>query len=122
MSATSQIATQFAPVSDLPRTSMPRTAPNATIDEDAVWKQVVARDPEARFFYAVATTGVFCRPSCSSRLPLRKNARFFATPAAARAAGFRPCLKCNPTTAWGTTAWGGPLDKGRAATDRVRTH
>jgi AraC family transcriptional regulator of adaptative response/methylated-DNA-[protein]-cysteine methyltransferase len=46
--------------------------------------------------YAVATTGVFCRPGCPSRRPRRENVAFFDSPAAARAAGFRPCLRCRP--------------------------
>jgi AraC family transcriptional regulator of adaptative response/methylated-DNA-[protein]-cysteine methyltransferase len=62
------------------------------------WEAVVARDTQAdgTFFYAVATTGVFCRPSCASRLPRRENVAFFETADAARAAGFRPCKRCRP--------------------------
>ena len=83
----------------MPRIIMPQHATTAPFDSDGWWKQVVARDPEAQFFYAVTTTGVFCRPGCSSRLPLRRNARFFTTADAARAAGFRPCQRCRPSTA-----------------------
>ncbi len=57
------------------------------------------------------TTGVFCRPSCGSRRPLKANVRFFKSAAEARAAGFRACKKCKP----GNTAWSSPLE-------RVRTH
>ncbi|HEV3106548.1 MAG TPA: Ada metal-binding domain-containing protein, partial [Trinickia sp.] len=62
------------------------------------WDAVVARDVRAdgAFFYAVATTGVFCRPSCASRLPHRSNVAFFATVDEARAAGFRDCKRCRP--------------------------
>jgi AraC family transcriptional regulator, regulatory protein of adaptative response / methylated-DNA-[protein]-cysteine methyltransferase len=63
----------------------------------------------------VATTGVFCRPACASRRPLRANVRFFRTAAEALAAGFRACKRCGP-------ADGSILDKGSAATDRVRAH
>ena len=63
---------------------------------ESAWKQVQARAPEAAFFYAVSTTGVFCRPSCTSRRPLRSNARFFRNAGEARAAGFRPCKRCKP--------------------------
>jgi AraC family transcriptional regulator of adaptative response/methylated-DNA-[protein]-cysteine methyltransferase len=73
----------------------------AVIDPETAWRQVLARDPDATFFYAVTTTGVFCRPSCSSRRPLRANARFFTTAAEAQAAGFRACQRCKPATAWG---------------------
>ena len=65
----------------------------------SAWRQLAARDPQARFFYGVATTGVFCRPACSSRRPLRANVRFFRTAAEAEAAGFRACKRCRPTTA-----------------------
>ena len=61
----------------------------------------LARDPQARFFYAVTTTGVFCRPSCASRRPLRANVRFFRSAAEAQAAGFRPCKRCRPSHCMG---------------------
>jgi AraC family transcriptional regulator, regulatory protein of adaptative response / methylated-DNA-[protein]-cysteine methyltransferase len=73
------------------------SAPFTTVDPDAAWQQVVDRDPAANFVYAVTTTGVFCRPACSSRRPLRANTRFFATADAAIAVGFRPCRVCRPT-------------------------
>jgi AraC family transcriptional regulator of adaptative response/methylated-DNA-[protein]-cysteine methyltransferase len=62
------------------------------------WDAVVARDTQAdgAFFYGVATTGVFCRPSCASRLPLRENVAFFGAADEALAAGFRPCKRCRP--------------------------
>jgi AraC family transcriptional regulator of adaptative response/methylated-DNA-[protein]-cysteine methyltransferase len=71
-------------------------APPSTIDPEHAWNQVVTRAPGADFVYAVATTGVFCRPDCASRRPLRQNVRFFNSVAAARAAGFRPCQRCKP--------------------------
>lgn len=66
--------------------------------DEARWAALTARDAAAdgAFLYAVSTTGVFCRPSCASRLPLRTNVRFFDAPEAARAAGFRPCKRCRP--------------------------
>jgi len=70
--------------------------PGSAINPETAWKQLQARDASASFFYAVATTGVFCRPACSSRRPLRKNVRFFCTVEEARAAGFRPCQRCQP--------------------------
>jgi AraC family transcriptional regulator of adaptative response/methylated-DNA-[protein]-cysteine methyltransferase len=60
------------------------------------WEQVLARDPSAGFLYAVTTTGVYCRPSCSSRRPRREHVLFFATGEQAAAAGFRACLRCRP--------------------------
>lgn len=65
---------------------------------DVRWRAVATRDAcaDGRFFYGVATTGVYCRPSCGARLPLRENVRFFDTAAEAVAAGFRPCRRCRP--------------------------
>jgi AraC family transcriptional regulator of adaptative response/methylated-DNA-[protein]-cysteine methyltransferase len=62
------------------------------------WQQVLGRDASAdgQFVYAVKSTGVYCRPSCPSRRPERKNVRFFPTNALAEAAGFRACLRCEP--------------------------
>jgi AraC family transcriptional regulator, regulatory protein of adaptative response / DNA-3-methyladenine glycosylase II len=59
------------------------------------------RDPrfDGRFFIAVRTTGVFCRPVCSARTPKRANVTFFPSSAAAFAAGYRPCLRCRPERA-----------------------
>lgn len=51
---------------------------------------------DGRFYYGVRSTGIFCRPSCPSRLPRRENVVFFATAAAALQAGFRPCKRCRP--------------------------
>ena len=65
------------------------------------WQQVLARDQHAdgQFFYAVRSTGVYCRPSCPSRRPTRKNVSFFPTAAAAEQAGFRACKRCEPDRA-----------------------
>jgi AraC family transcriptional regulator of adaptative response/methylated-DNA-[protein]-cysteine methyltransferase len=70
----------------------------AALDPETAWQQVQRRDPNATFFYAVTTTGVFCRPGCSSRLPKKGNVSFFRTADEARAAGFRPCQRCRPET------------------------
>ncbi len=58
----------------------------------------MARDPsfDGTFYYSVATTGVYCRPSCAARRPNRQNVQFHATAADAEAAGFRPCKRCKP--------------------------
>ncbi len=66
------------------------------IDQEGAWSKLLRRDPSAPFFYAVTTTGVFCRPSCKSRRPLRENVRFFNSTNDARSAGFRPCKRCKP--------------------------
>ncbi len=62
------------------------------------WAAVVARDKAAdgSFVTAVRTTGIYCRPSCTARRPLRENVSFYATNAEAEAAGYRPCKRCKP--------------------------
>ena len=69
--------------------------------EDPRWKAVLARDAQAEgdFVYSVATTGVYCRPACAARTPNPGNVAFHADPAAAEAAGFRPCKRCRPNEA-----------------------
>ncbi|EPH6762512.1 bifunctional DNA-binding transcriptional regulator/O6-methylguanine-DNA methyltransferase Ada [Cronobacter dublinensis] len=66
--------------------------------EHARWQAVENRDARAdnAFVFAVVTTGIFCRPSCRARRPLRANVRFYPDAAAACAAGFRPCKRCQP--------------------------
>ena len=65
------------------------------------WQALVDRDPAADgiFYYSVKTTGIYCRPTCPSRLARRENVRFHATCQAAERAGFRPCKRCRPTEA-----------------------
>lgn len=66
--------------------------------DDTRWRAVQVRDAtqDGAFFYAVATTGVYCFPSCASRPARRDNVSFHASRAAAEKAGFRPCLRCRP--------------------------
>ncbi len=68
------------------------------IDEDAAFAAFDARDRamDGRFVGAVRTTGIYCKPSCPARRPLRDNVEFFADGAAAAAAGYRACLRCRP--------------------------
>lgn len=67
-------------------------------DATRAWQAIVRRDHamDGRFVYGVATTGVYCRPSCPARRPRAGNVRFFATADAAERAGFRACLRCDP--------------------------
>ena len=69
--------------------------------DDARWEAVRRRDRAADgvFYYSVLTTGVYCRPSCASRLARRDNVAFHATCEEAEAAGFRPCQRCRPNEA-----------------------
>jgi AraC family transcriptional regulator, regulatory protein of adaptative response / methylated-DNA-[protein]-cysteine methyltransferase len=68
-------------------------------DDESRWRAVAGRNPAAdgAFVYSVRTTGVYCRPVCSSRLANRENVRFHATGREAEAAGFRPCKRCRPS-------------------------
>jgi AraC family transcriptional regulator, regulatory protein of adaptative response / methylated-DNA-[protein]-cysteine methyltransferase len=75
------------------------TPRDSTALDDRRWDALLARDPDPAcgpFLYAVTTQGVYCRPGCPSRPPLRRNTRFFADAAAAEAAGFRACKRCDP--------------------------
>jgi len=77
-------------------------------DHDPFYQAVLARDSrfDGKFFVAVKTTGVYCRPICPAR-PKRENVEFFKTAAAAEKAGYRPCLRCRPESAPGSPAWNG---------------
>ncbi len=81
----------------------------AHLDPDIYYPAVQSRDArfDGRFFTGVKTTGIYCRPICPARTPLKKNLEFFACAAAAEEAGFRACRRCRPETAPGTPAWAG---------------
>ncbi len=71
------------------------------LDPDACYRALCAHDArfDGRFFTAVTSTGVYCRPICRVRAPKRSNCRFFELAAQAEQAGFRPCLRCRPELA-----------------------
>jgi AraC family transcriptional regulator of adaptative response / DNA-3-methyladenine glycosylase II len=79
------------------------------LDHDACYRALRQRDPrfDGRFFTAVKTTGIYCRPVCPARTPRSENVIFYPTAAAAQEAGFRPCLRCRPETAPDLGAWRG---------------
>jgi AraC family transcriptional regulator, regulatory protein of adaptative response / DNA-3-methyladenine glycosylase II len=79
------------------------------LDHDAYYRAVETRDArfDGRFFTAVKTTGIYCRPVCPALTPKRKNMVFYPTAAAAQEAGFRPCLRCRPETSPDLGAWRG---------------
>ena len=79
------------------------------LDHDACYRAMSVRDPrfDGRFFIAVKTTGIYCRPICPARTPRSENVVFYPTAAAAQEAGFRPCLRCRPETAPDLGAWRG---------------
>ncbi len=73
------------------------------LDPEACYLAVRSRDRrfDGRFFTAVASTGIYCRPICPVRPPKRENMRFYSSAAAAEGAGYRPCLRCRPERAPG---------------------
>lgn len=81
------------------------------LEEDAWYAALTRRDSsmDGLFFVAVRTTGIYCRPVCPARVPLRKNTCFFHTAVQAQEAGYRPCLRCRPESAPNSPAWIGSL-------------
>lgn len=63
------------------------------------WQAIIENDPsyDGQFFYAVKTTGIFCRPSCKSKPPKKENVRIFKNAQQALTANYRPCKRCKPT-------------------------
>jgi AraC family transcriptional regulator of adaptative response/methylated-DNA-[protein]-cysteine methyltransferase len=106
---------------------MASTSPNSTIHppslpdaDDPRWKAVLDRDPahDGKFIFAVASTGVYCRPSCAARRPRRQNVTFFTRPEQAEKAGFRACLRCRPKTLSGHP----PSDSAKAVCRYIEQH
>ncbi|WP_223188523.1 MULTISPECIES: bifunctional transcriptional activator/DNA repair enzyme AdaA [unclassified Streptomyces] len=82
------------------------------MDEDSRYEAVRSRDArfDGEFFYAVETTGIYCRPSCPAVTPNRRNVRFFTTAAAAQGSGFRACRRCRPDAVPGSADWNARAD------------
>ena len=76
------------------------------LDPNACYRAVRARDRrfDGRFFVAVSSTEIYCRPICPVRPPKRENMQFYSSAAAAESAGYRPCLRCRPERAPGAGA------------------
>ncbi|MCW5950842.1 MAG: DNA-3-methyladenine glycosylase 2 family protein, partial [Propionibacteriaceae bacterium] len=76
-------------------------------DIDTCYRAVSSRDRrfDGVFYTAVATTGIYCRPSCPARTPARANVSFFPTAAAAQSAGYRACKRCIPDATPGSPRW-----------------
>ncbi len=85
----------FNPMAETSPSSIPIAAARA---DDARWDAVRRRDPafDGKLFFAVRTTGVYCRPSCGSRPARRENVSFYASVEAAERAGYRACKRCRP--------------------------
>src|SRR5262245_34538924 len=88
---------------------MDMAEPIVGLDERALDRARASRDPrfDGKFFIAVTSTRIYCRPVCPVPSPKRANIRYYATAAAAAEAGYRPCLRCRPEAAPGSPAWQG---------------
>jgi AraC family transcriptional regulator of adaptative response / DNA-3-methyladenine glycosylase II len=77
-----------------------------TLDSDICYRALRARDArfDGRFFVAVSSTRIYCRPVCTVKPPRRENCRFFPSAAAAESGGYRPCLRCRPELAPGNSS------------------
>ncbi|MFI7533297.1 AlkA N-terminal domain-containing protein [Streptosporangium sp. NPDC049376] len=79
----------------------------AELDFDSCYRAVTARDArfDGRFYTAVTSTRIYCRPICPARTPASRNVRFYRHAASAEAAGFRPCKRCRPELSPGDPGW-----------------
>lgn len=86
-------------------------------DKKALYAALLARDArfDGRFFVGVSSTGVYCRPICRVKAPKFENCAFFATAAEAEQAGYRPCLRCRPELAPGSSPMDASSSLARAA-------
>ena len=77
-----------------------------TLDPQTCYRALRSRDArfDGRFFVAVSSTRIYCRPVCTVKPPRRENCRFYPSPAAAESAGYRPCLRCRPELAPGNAS------------------
>jgi AraC family transcriptional regulator, regulatory protein of adaptative response / DNA-3-methyladenine glycosylase II len=77
------------------------------VDDELAYRAVQSRDTrfDGQFFTGVATTRIYCRPSCPARTPRRQNVHFFSTAAAAQSAGYRACKRCRPDESPGSPQW-----------------
>jgi len=77
-----------------------------TLDPHTCYRAMRARDArfDGRFFVAVSSTRIYCRPVCTVKPPRRENCRFYPSAAAAESAGYRPCLRCRPELAPGNAS------------------
>ncbi len=91
------------------------------LDAARCYKALRARDSrfDGRFYTAVVSTGIFCRPTCPARTPKFDNCTFYRSAGAAHAAGFRPCLRCRPEVAPGLAGWRGTANTVRRALDLI---
>jgi AraC family transcriptional regulator of adaptative response / DNA-3-methyladenine glycosylase II len=88
---------------------------------DVCYAALKARDRrfDGHFFVGVSSTGIYCRPVCTARTPLRSRCHFFPSPAAAEQDGFRPCLRCRPELAPGHSSVDASRRLAQAAASRI---
>lgn len=93
-----------------------------SLDADACYRACAGRDErwDGHVYLGVRTTGIYCRPSCPARMPQQENCEFFATSAAAVAAGFRACKRCRPDALPGTRRWDTHEDTASRAMRMIR--
>ncbi|MBA2725797.1 MAG: DNA-3-methyladenine glycosylase 2 family protein [Actinobacteria bacterium] len=91
------------------------------LDFDACYSAISSRDPrfDGRFFTAVSSTQIYCRPICPARTPFKRNVTFYSVAAAAEAAGFRPCRRCRPEASPDTPDWNVKSDLARRAVELI---
>src|SRR5262245_8479391 len=84
----------------------PRIIARMTLDPHTCYRALIARDArfDGRFFVAVSSTRIYCRPVCTVKPPRRENCRFYRSAAAAESGGYRPCLRCRPELAPGNAS------------------
>ncbi|RYG40368.1 methylphosphotriester-DNA--protein-cysteine methyltransferase family protein, partial [bacterium] len=93
-----------------------------TLVPEVCYRALAAHDRrfDGRFFVGVSTTGIYCRPVCTARLPARTSCTFHGSPESAEAAGFRPCRRCRPELAPGGASIDAVNDLAKVALVRIR--
>ena len=92
-----------------------------TLDPHTCYRALRARDArfDGRFFVAVSSTRIYCRPVCTVKPPRRENCRFYPSAAAAESGGYRPCLRCRPELAPGNASVDAPTRLAQAAASLI---
>src|SRR5262245_1935026 len=92
-----------------------------SLDPAICYRALIARDTrfDGRFFVAVSSTRIYCRPVCTVRPPRRENCSFYPSAAAAESGGYRPCLRCRPELAPGNASVDASSRLARAVADRI---
>ena len=91
------------------------------LSTDHCYRALLSRDSrfDGKFFVGVSSTGIYCRPVCTAKTPMRTRCTFFPSAAAAEGAGFRPCLRCRPELAPGNACVDAPQRIAHAAASLI---